>query len=200
MNVTSFACSRELTGSGGHLLLRRRLTSAHSLYRRDLVGHFGCVNAVEFSPCGTTLASGGDDHRVLLWDLARAVDQSSGDRRRSPTPFRVLRAKHNSNIFCLDFDSEVGKIFSGGNDEQVIVHDLASDRAVDVFPHPEPVYGLSSSPGSPSLFATACADGKLQLFDLRQPPSEGDPLLLARLTWPFHAVCFNPMEPRFSSI
>ena len=33
---------------------------------RDLVGHFGCVNAVEFSPDGTTLASGGDDKRILV--------------------------------------------------------------------------------------------------------------------------------------
>ena len=33
---------------------------------RDLVGHFGCVNAVEFSTDGTTLASGGDDKRLLV--------------------------------------------------------------------------------------------------------------------------------------
>ena len=33
---------------------------------RDLVGHFGCVNAVEFSPDGMTLASGGDDKRLLV--------------------------------------------------------------------------------------------------------------------------------------
>lgn len=31
---------------------------SHSLYRRDLLAHFGCVNAVEFSEDGTIFASG----------------------------------------------------------------------------------------------------------------------------------------------
>ena len=31
---------------------------SHSLFRRDLLAHFGCVNAVEFSEDGTCFASG----------------------------------------------------------------------------------------------------------------------------------------------
>lgn len=59
--------------------------------------------------------SGGDDRRVLLWTLADAV---YGKCR----PF-VMQTPHVSNIFCLGFDSTNSKIFSGGNDDQVIVHD-----------------------------------------------------------------------------
>lgn len=36
----------------------------------------------------------------------------------------VMKAQHVSNIFCLGYDSSKTKIFSAGNDDQVIVHDL----------------------------------------------------------------------------
>lgn len=40
-------------------LLHRRLFNASNLHRKDLFGHFGCVNAIEFSNCGGQwLASG----------------------------------------------------------------------------------------------------------------------------------------------
>jgi WD repeat-containing protein 22 len=35
----------------------------------------------------------------------------------------AMRAQHISNIFCLGFDSTNSKVFSAGNDDQVIVHD-----------------------------------------------------------------------------
>lgn len=39
-------------------LFSQRLNAAKNLYRRDLVCHFGCVNAIEFSNNGELLASG----------------------------------------------------------------------------------------------------------------------------------------------
>lgn len=39
----------------------------------DLVGHFGCVNAVEFSPDGTKIASGGDDKRLMVSFYAKYI-------------------------------------------------------------------------------------------------------------------------------
>lgn len=32
--------------------------------------------------------------------------------------------QHLSNIFCLSFDSKTTRIFSGGNDDLAIVHDI----------------------------------------------------------------------------
>ena len=58
-------------GDSDSRYLCRRFPSTEANMRdlsRDLVGHFGCVNAVEFSPDGTTLASGGDDKRLLVSD------------------------------------------------------------------------------------------------------------------------------------
>lgn len=61
---------------------------------------------------------GGDDRRVLLWNVEEALHGAS-----RPT---AMRAQHISNIFCLSFDSKNAKIFSAGNDDQVIVHDTAT--------------------------------------------------------------------------
>ena len=43
----------------GDLLLRDRLAAAKNLFRKDLKGHFGCVNAIEFSHCGGDLIASG---------------------------------------------------------------------------------------------------------------------------------------------
>lgn len=62
--------------------------------------------------------SGGDDRRVLLWDVARTV---SGGRR----PVVAMTSQHLSNIFCLAFDPGERRVLSAGNDKQIIVHDIA---------------------------------------------------------------------------
>lgn len=48
-------------------LFRDRLSIAKNLYKRDLVSHFGCVNAIEFSQTGQFLTSGElIDQRIKL--------------------------------------------------------------------------------------------------------------------------------------
>lgn len=62
------------------------------------------------------LISGGDDKRILLWSLAGAIYDHG-------MPIS-MRTNHGSNIFCLTFDSHNERIFSGGNDDQVLIHDV----------------------------------------------------------------------------
>lgn len=52
----------------------------------------------------------------MLWKVEEAL-------RDAGNPVS-MKAQHNSNIFCLGSDSSNAKIFSAGNDERVIVHDL----------------------------------------------------------------------------
>lgn len=67
---------------------------------------------------------GGDDRRVLLWKLEEAM-AGIGE------PL-AMKNQHYSNIFCLSFNNDSTKIFSGGNDDAVIVHD--ANTYVDAFP------------------------------------------------------------------
>ncbi|CAL4087615.1 unnamed protein product, partial [Meganyctiphanes norvegica] len=168
--------------------LSQRLNTAKSLYRKDLYAHFGCVNAIEFSREGDLLVSGGDDRRVLLWNVDAAL---AGSQRPRP-----MKGEHNSNIFCLGFDSCNSKVFSAGNDEQVIVHDLKTGDTVDNFLHREAVYGVSVNPLLDSVFASAGEDGQVLLYDIRVSPNT-DPICLARYHDAFHAVQFHPLEPMF---
>ena len=69
-----------------------------------------------------------------------------------------------------------------------------------LFLHEAAVYGIDGHPFNGNIFVSACADGRVQMFDLRQNPKENvDPLLVAVATRPFRpflGVQFNPCEPR----
>ena len=89
-----------------------------SLYCRDLLAHYGCVNALEFSDDGSLFVSGSDDMRVLLWPISEALTS-----RETPSPF-LMEAEHSSNIFCLAINPDNSRIYSGGNDQKIIIHDM----------------------------------------------------------------------------
>ncbi|KAJ9582382.1 hypothetical protein L9F63_003275, partial [Diploptera punctata] len=168
-------------------LLRERLYIARNLYRKDLLAHYGCVNAIEFSNKGELLASGGDDRRVLIWNVEQAVHGVG-----KPA---AMRSQHISNIFCLGFDSTNSKVFSAGNDDQVIVHDIKTGDPLNFFLHEQPVYGLSIDPINDNVFASACDDGRVLIYDIREPVGT-EAFCLASYNSAFHAVMFNPVESR----
>ncbi|CAG0884685.1 unnamed protein product [Darwinula stevensoni] len=169
--------------------LLSRFRGAENLYRKNLHAHFGCVNALQFSKDGKCLMSGGDDARVLLWDVGRTLHGNPNDIQPA-----VMKTKHNSNIFTLDFDSRHEKIFSGGNDQTIIIHDVETGEPVDVFRDQDAIYGISVHPQDDNCFTTAVHNGSVLLYDIRAPPSE-DPVCLAKHPAPFHAVMFNPCQP-----
>ncbi|CAH0395887.1 unnamed protein product [Bemisia tabaci] len=164
-----------------------KLLSAKTFYQRDLIAHFGCVNAIEFSKDGSQLVSGGDDRRVLLWDV-----QSALRGENSPV---AMKTSHVSNIFCLAIDSRKETIFSGGNDDQVIVHNIKTGEPVQYFLHHQSIYGISMDPFNDNLIAIACDDGKVVLHDIRESSST-EHFVLASSSSAFHSVYFNPSESR----
>nr|XP_015824675.2 DDB1- and CUL4-associated factor 5 [Nothobranchius furzeri] len=185
-----FLSRRELTGQPLMMeeFQRRRLAGCTSLYKKNMEGHFGCVNAIEFSNNGGEwLVSGGDDRRVLLWHMEKAIHSHS-------KPVK-LKGEHLSNIFCLAFDSTNKRVFSGGNDEQVILHDVERRETLNVFLHIDAVYSLSVSPVNDNVFASSSDDGRVLIWDTREP-SHGEPFCLASYPSAFHSVMFNPVEPR----
>jgi len=77
-------------------------------------GHRGEVTGVGFSPCGTRLVTaGGDDRRVVIWDLA------------SGAPAAPLLG-HAARVRTAVFSPDGAHVASGGDDMAVRVWDAAS--------------------------------------------------------------------------
>lgn len=53
---------------------------------------------------------------------------------------------------------------------------LVSGQTLDVFLHEEAVYGLSADPVNDNVFASACDDGRILIYDTRGPASTGESL------------------------
>jgi WD40 repeat protein len=202
---------RSVVGENESGWMCKRFVERGRIGHRDLVGHYGCVNAVEFSPDGMSLASGGDDKRLMVnksnlrfssfGSISLFTFQLWRVHEKIPKPV-VLAGPHASNIFSIDFDPDGTKIYSGGNDECVILRDIESGSnasPLGVYLHDDPVYGISACPDLGSVFASAVSDGKVRLFDTRSDVGREGSLVLATYGDggdPFHSVQFNPVEPR----
>lgn len=77
-------------------------------------------------------------------------------------------AAETEEIRCLMFLS-----VSAGNDEQVILHDVERGETLNVFLHDDAVYGLSVSPVNDNVFASSSDDGRVLIWDTREPPHGG---------------------------
>lgn len=84
------------------------------------------------------LLLGGDDRRVLIWNVEKALSDIS-------KPW-TLKGEHTSNIFCLGFDSENTKVFSGGNylKNQILYLQYLHNRSV--YPSPFSPYTCQGLP------------------------------------------------------
>ncbi|GAA5908931.1 hypothetical protein JCM8208_007122 [Rhodotorula glutinis] len=147
-----------------------------------LEAHHSCVNALALAKGDDPrwLATGGDDHRVLLWNaLAHGDDDDTG---LAPDPVGCYRGAR-SNLFSIAFTADNSRILSCGNDATILAHDLETSSGT--FPHDlnqgvppldawldhdDAVMSLSAHPHNPHLFLSASSDGALHHFDTRTSP------------------------------
>lgn len=127
---------------------------------KELVGHKGCVNCLEWTNCGRILASGSDDQCVNLWNPHRSKLLQS------------LRTQHAANVFSVKFlpESDDHLLATGAADAKVTVVDVEQKETVNVFScHIGRVKRLAVAPGLPAVFWSAGEDGRILQFDLRAP-------------------------------
>ncbi|XP_017881841.1 WD and tetratricopeptide repeats protein 1-like isoform X2 [Ceratina calcarata] len=129
---------------------------------KELNGHTGCVNCLEWNESGQILASASDDMNIILWD-----------------PFRyekklVLRTRHHGNIFSVKFlpKSDDRILVSGAGDGKVRVRDLTIlEPLFSCNCHVGRVKRIATANTVPFLFWSAAEDGLVLQYDIRTPHS-----------------------------
>ncbi|XP_065353330.1 WD and tetratricopeptide repeats protein 1 isoform X1 [Cloeon dipterum] len=161
-NTASILMMREMVDEGRNSV-RQKLQVTKAMIDRlglekELHGHTGCVNCLEWNTRGDILASASDDVQVILWD-----------------PFKhkilkTIRTGHQGNVFTVKFMPHSGDqtILTGAADYKVKVHDLLLDEPKMVCScHCDRVKRLATAPNDPFLFWSAAEDGCIMHYDLR---------------------------------
>jgi GTPase SAR1 family protein len=119
---------------------------------RTLEGHRGFVYSVAFDLGGRTLASGGDDGTVRLWEPATGQ------------LVRTLEG-HRGFIHSVAFDPAGGLLASGGDDGTVRLWEPATGQLVRTLEgHRRSIHSVAFDPAG-SLLASGSRDGTVRLWE-----------------------------------
>ncbi len=118
---------------------------------RDFAQHSGAVSAVAFSPNGQTIASGGRDQTVKIWDVRTGdlLQQFSGDL---------------SPITSVDFSPDGGEIAAGSFYWRVLEWNLETAELFLPLEHQGTVWSVAFSPDERTI-ASASGDQTVKVWD-----------------------------------
>lgn len=107
---------------------------------------------IAVSPDGKTVATGQDDGRVAIWDLA------SGHRVST-------LVGHTGSVTAVVYSPNATNLYSGSFDNTVAVWDIATGRMLRRLSGRSPILGLAVSPDGRVLLVRS-ADGLLRHWDI----------------------------------
>jgi len=123
-----------------------------------LRGHLGRIYAVDFSPDGRFIASGGKDGLIKIWDAALGKEVQS--IVVVPTPIESY------GVTNVTYSSDGKFLAAGTQDGNVVLYDTASRQVIrSIAAHKLAVWGLAFSPDG-SLLASGSEDFTVKLWDV----------------------------------
>jgi eukaryotic-like serine/threonine-protein kinase len=120
---------------------------------RRLSGHSGfAVLGLALSPTGQTVATGGEDHLIRLWDTTQEA---------AP---RLLQG-HQNYVTCLDYSPDGRRLVSGSFDRTLKLWDSTSGQVLRTLSgHTDPILTVRFSPGGDRLVSGGM-DRLVKLWD-----------------------------------
>ena len=152
-------------------------TAAHKL-----PGHTSWIYSLAFSPDGRTLASGGWDEWIRLWDLETGTQ-------------RAVLEGHKSEVYCLAFSPD-GKTLASGSANNTSVVKLwnvaTGDEQTELVGHKNVVHTLGWSPDGRWL-ASGGYDRTVRIWDVNgNPTAAGLQATLGGFNQKLYSVLFAP--------
>ena len=118
-----------------------------------LMGHDGSVRCAVFSPDGSLIASGSEDHTVRIWDSATGKQSA------------VLRS-HDDTVFGVAFSPDGRLVASGSGDHTIKVWDVSGrEETVTLRGHSEDVLAVAFSPDGQQL-VSGSGDKTIKVWDI----------------------------------
>jgi len=126
---------------------------------KELEGHGGCVNCIQWNPGGRLLASGSDDKTVIVWDglVGKMLTK--------------VETPHEGNIFDVVWlpGTEDQLVGSGAGDYKVCLVNVELGTTVgSVTGHSGRVKRLATAQDNPGILWSGGEDGLVRQWDLRE--------------------------------
>lgn len=154
-----------------------------------LAKHSGCVNSLNFNMSGKLLASGSDDLKINLWNW------------QTNKLVQSITSGHQLNVFQTKFVEASGyrdeiEIISTGRDGQVRhtrVGPAGEVKRALLFKQSHPIHKIAIPARSPYEFLTACEDGVVKSYDLRDSVAKKVVNAKKRL----YSIATHPLDNEF---
>lgn len=131
------------------------------ILRRTWRAHVDMIWALACSPDGRTLASGGWDGKVKVWEIASGA--------------LLWVGSHTNHLNSVAYSPDGRRLASSGHDAVVQIWELATGKLQQTLAHPHPVFSVTWSPDG-RLLASGDMAGDIRLWAIAQPATTNDAL------------------------